>query len=122
METSCHPDMLRFWQRLTEGWCAGQPLLLTLRVIQEELPPEPLGTVVCAMADDVEQGACLSAVVKRQPSVFTQAHVSLIEGGELLGIVDRVLLLILEATWRCPSCGNLQFPSIRKQEESLGGR
>ena len=117
-ETQCHPDGRRFWQLLAEGCCAGMPLGAVLRSMQEALPAEPMGKVVEALADDsIDQGKTLSAAMKNQPSVFTRAHVSLVEGGELLGIVDRVLLLILEATWRCPTCGNLQLPAGDGQTE-----
>ena len=109
-EIQCHPDGRRFWQLLAEGCCGGQPLGPLLRSIQEALPPEPMGKVVDALADDIiNQGKTLAEAMKNQPSVFTRAHVALVEGGELLGIVDRVLLLIMEATWRCPTCGSLQL-------------
>lgn len=113
-ETACHPDLQRFWELLAGGWCAGQPLLAMLRSIQEALPPEPMGKAVGLLADEVAQGHILSVAMKNQPSVFSKAHVSLVEGGELLGIVDRVLLLILEFGWRCPGCDNLQFPSVNE--------
>ncbi|MBI5094237.1 MAG: type II secretion system F family protein [Candidatus Hydrogenedentes bacterium] len=113
-DTQCHPDLQRFWQLLAEGWCAGQPLLTALRSIQKTLPLEPMGRVVGLLADEIEQGHSLSAAMKTHPSVFGKAHICLIEGGELLGIVDRVLLLILEFTWRCSTCGNLQLPGANK--------
>ena len=109
-ETCCHPDMQRFWQLLAQGWCSGQPLLTILHSIQQALPPDPMGKVAGTLAEQVAQGRSLSDAMRGQPSIFTKAHNCLIEGGERLGIVDRVLLLILESTWRCPTCGNLQFP------------
>jgi type II secretory pathway component PulF len=104
----CHEDVRRFWQLLAEGICSGQTLLGTLRSTQELLPPEPMGRVVAALADDVNQGATLSQAMKSQTRVFSAAHLHLVEGGELLGRLDRMLLLILEFTWTCPTCGNLQ--------------
>lgn len=107
---SCHPDLLRFWQMLTERMCMGQRLLDVLDAIEEALPPGPLGRVATALADDVRRGSALSDAMKRHPTIFSRAHLCLVEGGERLGIIDRVLLLILESTWKCPTCGNLQFP------------
>ena len=106
----CHPDMQRFWQLLAEGYCTGQQQLTTLRLIQKELSPEPMGIAAAALEQDVAEGRMLSEAMNNQPSVFSRAHVSLVEGGERLGIVDRIVLLILEQTWKCPTCGNLQFP------------
>ena len=114
-DTSCHANVQRFWRLLAEGFCGGQPLLSTLRSIQESLPPEPMGEVASALADDVGRGALLSQAMKNQSPIFSAAHISLVEGGELLGIVDRVLLLILECTWKCPTCGNLQISAETSQ-------
>ena len=114
---SCHPDLRRFWELLAEGSCAGQPLLPTLRSIEKALPPAPMGKVAGLLADAVSQGIILSVAMRNQPSVFSKAHVSLVEGGELLGISDRVFLLILEFVWRCPACANIQFPGVNATAE-----
>ncbi len=107
-DDSCRPDVQRFWQLFTQGVCSGQTLLGALRSTGELLSAEPMGTVAAALADEVNQGASLSQAMKNQGRAFSPAHIHLVEGGELLGILDRVLLLILEYTWRCPTCGNLQ--------------
>ena len=108
--TSCHPDMLRFWELLAEGVAAGRQLLKVLRSIQETLPPEPMGNVAAALAADIERGTALSRAMRNHPSVFSKAHVCLVEGGEHVGRLDRLLLLILELTRECPTCGALKFP------------
>ena len=102
--------MLRFWELLAEGVTAGRQLLGVLYSIQENLPPEPMGNVAGALAADVERGDALSQAMRNQPSVFTKAHVCLVEGGEYVGRLDRLLLLIVELTRDCPTCGNLKFP------------
>ena len=107
---SCHPDMLRFWELFAEGVAARRQLRTVLHSIQELLPPEPMGNVAGALAYDIERGIPLSQAMRNQPLVFTKAHVCLIEGGEYVGRLDRLLLLILELTRECPSCGNLRFP------------
>ena len=78
--------------------------------LAQDLPPEPMGVVAGALAQAVGAGCTLSQALRNQPRVFPRALVSLIEGGEGLGLVDRVVLLILETAWRCPSCRNVQFP------------
>lgn len=125
--TGCHPDMVVFWRLMAEGVCSGQPLLALLYSVGRELPPEPMGKVVAALAKDVEEGKTLSEAMAAVPSVFSKAHVCLVEAGEYLGRLDRILVLILEFTWRCPTCGHLQFPAARatsdgKAEQAVAAR
>ena len=103
--SACRPALRTFWSRFTERTCAGQPLLPALRAVEGELRPQPLHAVVRALADDVEDGLTLSAAMKKHPLTFSRGAVCLVEGGERAGILDRVLLLIVEHLWRCPDCG-----------------
>ena len=98
---------------LAHGLCSGQNLLGVLRDIEKALPPNPMGKAASALASDIDAGRSLSQAMKALPDVFSQAHVSLIEGGERLGVIDRVTLLILEFTWRRPTCGNLRLPTAQ---------
>ena len=100
------PDLAEFWRLLAEGLCAGQPLLPTLRGIAQRSEEDTVGRAAAALADSVRDGATLSQAMGQRPAVFTDALVSLVAGGEALGIADRVAVLILESTWRCPACGN----------------
>jgi type IV pilus assembly protein PilC len=103
-------DLAMFWRLLAQGFCEGMQLLPLLRSIGQQLPAEPIGRAVAAMADDIDAGATLSAAMGRQPAVFSKAHICLIEGGEYVGRLDRIAVLILELTWTCPSCGHLRCP------------
>ena len=106
----CHPDVATFWLMLSERYCKGVPLLASLREIEAALPAEPMGNVAQTLADDVEGGATLSEALRSQPRTFSKAALCLVEGAEYAGIVDRVLLLIVEHMWRCPTCACWQGP------------
>ncbi len=108
--STCHPDMLRFWQLMAEGSAAGQQLGGLLKSISEQLPDEPMGNAVAALDLDVARGVMLSQAMKNQPAIFTKAHVCLVEGGELVGRLDLLLSVIVELTQSCPACGGLKFP------------
>ncbi len=108
--TTCHPDMLRFWQLMAEGFAAGQQLGGLLKSIGDQLPAEPMGYVAAALALDVSRDETLSQAMKNQPAIFTKAHVCLVEGGELVGRLDRLMSVIVELTESCPACGGLKFP------------
>jgi type II secretory pathway component PulF len=105
--TACKPDKEKYWRLLAEGLFRGQPLVALLLSVEQALSQSPMGGAVAALAADIQQGATLSQAMARQPSVFSKAETCLVEGGERLGILERVVLLILEATWKCPGCGNL---------------
>lgn len=115
--TGCHPDMVLFWRLMAEGVCSGRPLLSLLYSVGRELPPEPMGNAVAALAKHVDEGKTLSEAMAAIPSVFSKAHVCLVEAGEYLGRLDRLLVLILEFTWACPACGHLQFPASRRTSD-----
>ncbi len=102
----CNPDLNRFWSRLTELQCSGQPLLSSLRTVEKELAGRPMAAVVKAAADDVEKGALLSTVLRKRPDMFGRAAICFVEGGEQAGILDRALLFILDGLWHCPTCAS----------------
>ena len=102
----CNPDLSRFWSRLTELQCGGQPLLSSLRTVEKELAGRPMEAVVKVVADDVEKGALLSAALRKRTDVFGRAATCFVEGGEYAGILDRALLFILDSLWHCPDCAS----------------
>ena len=102
----CNPDLSRFWSRLTELICGGQPLLKSLRTVEQELAGQPMAAVVKVVADDVEKGALLSAALRKRTEVFGRAAICFVQGGEYAGILDRALLFILDGRWHCPACAS----------------
>ena len=102
----CNPDLNRFWSRLTELTCGGQPLLISLRTVEQELTGRPMAALVKAVADDVEKGDLLSAALQKHTEVFGRAAICFVQGGEYAGILDSALLFILEGLWRCPTCAS----------------
>ena len=100
-------DLLAVYAGLAEAFCAGQPLLESLRRIQQRLSQLAIGPIVAAMADDVEHGASLSSAMSHYAGAFPEGAIRLVEAGELLGIPERTMVLLVEATWRCPDCKNL---------------
>jgi len=102
-QSDCQP-LARFWQMLTKEICAGHPLGSTLESIAVELDGTHLRGVVRELTAGVRAGQPLSQAMRQRPEVFRQHVTLLVDGGERAGILDRVLLLILEHVWRCPEC------------------
>lgn len=93
-----------FWRMLARGFCAGEKLGAVLMSIAQEMDGTRLGDVANDLLSQVESGRPLSQAMRRHPDVFREHVLLLVEGGEKAGILDRVLLLILEHAWRCPEC------------------
>ncbi len=104
-QDSCQPkDLELFWLLLTKGSCKGIPLLTNLQSIKAEYANSSISDVVTDLADRVKHGATLSEAMAEHDDRFGLHVRLLIEGGERAGILDRVLVLILEHAWRCPEC------------------
>jgi hypothetical protein len=102
----CNPDLNRFWSRLAELNCGGQPLLKSLRTVEQEMAGRPMAALVKAVADDVEKGDLLSAALQKHTDVFGRAAICFVQGGEYAGILDRALLFVLDGLWHCPTCAS----------------
>lgn len=97
-------DLELFWVSLARGACAGRNLKSCLEGIRAELGESPLSAVVDDLMDSVMRNEPLSAAMARHPRAFRQHVVSLVDGGDRAGILDRVFVLIVEFAWRCPDC------------------
>jgi len=100
--TPSKQDILTFVTHLAERICGGQALLPSLREIQDSLAAHPMAAVAGDVADAVEGGKTLSDAMAQQPGVFNEAVVALVRGGEVAGLLDHILALIVECSWRYP--------------------
>jgi type II secretory pathway component PulF len=109
----CHSDVLRFWEMFADGAGEGKSLIQILCKIKQALLSEPMGNAAAVLAADLEYGETLSQAMANQPAIFTKAHICLVEGGERVGRIGRLLRLICELTRDCPACGSLRFPEAK---------
>jgi len=94
----------RFWTHLGDGLSAGSPLLACLRDCATELRDDPFATVVGELADELAAGGMLSAAMAARPAWFGTGAVKMVEGGELLGVLDRAARMVAEFAAECPNC------------------
>ena len=92
-----------FWSGLAQCRCEGMAATQALRTVEREAKTEGLRLLARGLADDLELGASLSEAMERRPDVFGEGEVSLVRGGELLGVFGPVLMLMVETAWRRPS-------------------
>jgi type II secretory pathway component PulF len=93
---------------LAHAFTAGQPLLLSLRRIQEECAGTPERKVVTDLANDVEAGSILSDAMAKHPQMFGPSVITFVKAGEATGVLDHTLRLIVECGWKFP--GRFLFP------------
>ncbi|MDB4975759.1 MAG: pilC [Myxococcaceae bacterium] len=70
---------------------AGLPLVQCLDILSSQGDNETLNEVLKAVKNDVEQGATFSDALAKHPKTFDQLFCSLINAGEMGGILDTIL-------------------------------
>ena len=97
MTESAHgPEAAKFFTALADDLKAGQPVLRSLRRIEENLSDTPFSETIGMMADDIEQGSTLSQALGEHPNAFDEAVVLLVKGGEAAGMLDRLLPIVAD--------------------------
>lgn len=94
----------------------GLPLLTCLELVKEQLTAE-FRTAVTAVQQDLKEGCSLAAALNKHPQVFPPLMVSMVEAGELGGILVDVLhwmseLYEKEVHWVEKIKSALLYPSL----------
>jgi type II secretory pathway component PulF len=97
-------DLQRFWWQLSCRLDEGRRLLEALRAVERECNCPQVSRAVAAVADMVGEGGTLSEAMDAQPEFFGPGAVSIIRGGELLGMMVRAVQFVAEAAAQCPAC------------------
>ena len=83
-------DFRRFWQLLDQDINKGMPLVRALDEIGKQLAGSGLVPVVKAIKADIQGGKTLSAAMKSQKDVFSDAVIVMVRAGEVGGVLDVV--------------------------------
>lgn len=70
---------------------AGVALVRGLGVLSEQCPNPKLKKALTAISSDVQQGVSLSDSMRKHPECFDGLYVSMIQAGEVGGVLDEVL-------------------------------
>jgi type IV pilus assembly protein PilC len=70
---------------------AGLNVVTALTILEEQTDDNYLAMIVSEVRADVEGGSLLSQALARHPKVFSRLYVSMVEAGEVAGILDEVL-------------------------------
>lgn len=74
---------------------AGLPVLTCLELVKEQLSQE-YGQALTAVQQDLKEGSSLAGALKKHPHVFPPLLTSMVEAGELGGILVEVLYWLAE--------------------------
>lgn len=71
---------------------AGLPLLSCLEILSKQTESAALKRVLAEVRGDVEGGLSLADALRRQPKVFDNLYVNMVESGETGGALDVILM------------------------------
>ncbi|HEY9071637.1 MAG TPA: type II secretion system F family protein [Candidatus Ozemobacteraceae bacterium] len=84
-------EMNYFLMQLSSLLNAGCPLIQSLQALHRQLPPGSLRTLLQDIKEKIESGKSFSDALKGHPEVFSTLFVTMVEMGEVGGILDEVL-------------------------------
>lgn len=95
-----HRQFNRLTRQLASLIRSQVPILRALMILVEQTEHPRLRRVIQAIEDDIRQGSTLSAAMAKFPRVFSPLYISLIQSGEVGGMLDTVLDRLAEETDR----------------------
>src|SRR5262245_27270062 len=71
---------------------AGLPIVQCLQILAAQTDSKPFRRVIGGIKDDVESGTTLADAIKKQGKVFSELYMSMVQAGEIGGILDTILV------------------------------
>ncbi len=85
-------DLAIFTRQFATMINAGLPIIQCLDTLAKQVTKENFRDVIAAVQKDVESGSTLAEGLAKHKEVFPDLYVSMVEAGELGGILDVILL------------------------------
>ncbi|MBP7125042.1 type II secretion system F family protein [Myxococcota bacterium] len=106
-----------FTRQLATMIDAGLPLVQCLDILGSQEPDPQFKKVILSVKGQVEQGSTLADALKKHPKVFDTLFVSLVQAGEVGGILDTILNRLASYTEKSMKLrqkvqGALKYPSF----------
>jgi len=89
-------DLVVFSQQLSTMVGAGLPILECLHELMTETENPALRRALARVAQDVQAGSTFSQALARHPRIFSELFVSLVQAGEIGGVLEMTLARIAE--------------------------
>ena len=84
-------DIVIFTRQFATMINAGLPILQCLQILGAQSESAVFRKVITELKDDIESGNTLADSCKKHPRVFTDLYSSLVQAGEIGGILDTIL-------------------------------
>lgn len=85
------PEIILFTKQLKTMLRTGISILKILSILQEQTKNPALRKAMVQMAQEIQEGATMASVFKRQPHIFSTLYCGLINAGEVSGTMVEVL-------------------------------
>ncbi len=106
-----------FTRQLATMIDAGLPLVQCMDILGSQEPDVEFQKVIMGVKGQVEQGSTLADALKKYPKVFDTLFVSLVQAGEVGGILDTILTRLAQYTEKSMKMkqkvsGALKYPTF----------
>ncbi|MBY0310819.1 MAG: type II secretion system F family protein [Phycisphaerales bacterium] len=89
-------QLTTFTRQLSTLQDAGLPLLRSLQILESQLKPGKLKSVLQEVCEDVEGGTSLSESMAKHPKAFNRLYTKMVAAGEVGGVLDIILQRLAE--------------------------
>jgi type IV pilus assembly protein PilC len=84
-------DIVIFTRQFATMINAGLPIMQCLQILAGQTDNKVFRKTITDLKDDVESGSTLADAAKKHPAVFSELYTSLVQAGEIGGILDTIL-------------------------------
>lgn len=81
-------DLVIFTRQLATMISAGLPIVMALRVLEEQATNRKLRETIGSVRAGIERGGSLSSEIAKYPQVFFEFYVNTVRAGEISGVLD----------------------------------
>jgi len=85
-------DLMLFSRQMYTLLKAGVPILRALAGLQESTPNPSFALLLLDMRESLDSGRELSAALRRHPKVFSPFYISMVQVGEMTGMLDETFI------------------------------
>jgi MSHA biogenesis protein MshG len=89
-------DLMLFSRQMYTLLKAGVPIMRALAGLQESTPNPVFSALLQDLRESLDSGRELSAAMRRHPKVFSQFYVSMVQVGEMTGMLDTTFIRLFE--------------------------
>jgi len=84
-------EVLTFTQEIADLIKAGLQIVEAIEVVEGHLKPSRFKNIVKDVKESMKKGASLSSSLEQYPDVFSPFYISLVQSGEMAGLLDQTL-------------------------------